>query len=298
MKGLVLINAYYDSPPYRHQYGRIAEELEKAGAIAEIRRNDFFPTAVSAGEIELRARGYDFCVYLDKDKYASETMEKCGLRLFNSHAAVAACDDKMLTFIRLAGHGIPMPNTLPAPLCYRPEATVSAAEADKVIAALGCPIVVKTAYGSLGKGVFKADGRDELLALMNELKLVPHLYQRFVNASAGKDLRVMVVGGKTAGGMLRSASDDFRSNVGAGGHGSPFPVDAQTAALCEKIARLLSLDFCGIDLLSGENGYLLCEVNSNAFFAEFEKVTSVNVAKLYAEHIIKTVSEAKKTKTR
>ncbi|MDE6667605.1 MAG: RimK family alpha-L-glutamate ligase, partial [Clostridia bacterium] len=45
-------------------------------------------------------------------------------------------------------------------------------------------------------------------------------------------------------------------------------------------------DYCGIDVLYGENGgYLVCEVNSNAFFGGIERVTGVNVARLYAEYI-------------
>lgn len=286
MKALILKNAYYDAPPYAHQCARIRQELIKAGVACDVRANDFFPAIVSDGEIAARTAGYDFCVYLDKDKYASEMLEKSGLRLFNTHEAIAACDDKMLTFIRLAGHGVPMPATLPAPLCYTPAARVSSAEAEQVCAALGLPVVVKLTHGSMGKGVFRADDRAALLALMEEHKLAPHLYQKYVSSSAGRDLRVIVVGGHAAGAMLRVAAGDFRSNVGAGGRGEPFPLDDETAALCERVAALLGLDFCGVDLLFGPNGFEVCEVNSNAFFAAFEQVTGINVAAAYVEHMI------------
>ena len=39
------------------------------------------------------------------------------------------------------------------------------------------------------------------------------------------------------------------------------------------------------NLLVGREGYLVCEVNSNAFFGGIEKVTGIDVAKIYAEYI-------------
>jgi glutathione synthase/RimK-type ligase-like ATP-grasp enzyme len=43
-----------------------------------------------------------------------------------------------------------------------------------------------------------------------------------------------------------------------------------------------------MDFLIDKDGTpILCEVNSNAFFKGFEKVTGINVAKKYAEFIIK-----------
>ena len=52
---------------------------------------------------------------------------------------------------------------------------------------------------------------------------------------------------------------------------------------------MLNLDYCGVDLLYGEDGPVLCEVNSNAFFEGLEAATGVNVAKLYAEYIVGTM---------
>jgi glutathione synthase/RimK-type ligase-like ATP-grasp enzyme len=47
-----------------------------------------------------------------------------------------------------------------------------------------------------------------------------------------------------------------------------------------------------VDLLKDKKGnVLVCEVNSNAFFSEFEKVTGINVAKTYAEHVIQVVKK-------
>lgn len=289
MKGLILINAYFSSPPYDHSARRIKEELEKLGVRADIRRNSFFPARIGEnGEIEA-IRGYDFCVYLDKDRYASAMLEKAGLRLFNSHDAVTLCDDKMDTLIRLSGAGVPVPRTLPGILCYTPAAEISPATLDAVAAELGFPLIVKRCHGSSGNGVYLAENADMLASLAEKVKCTPHLFQQYIAESYGRDLRVIVVGDRALGGMERRSSGDFRSNIGAGGMGARYELAEETKRLCVGIARSLGLDFCGIDLLFGKNGFLVCEVNSNAFFMEFEKTVNVNVAEAYAKHILKNV---------
>ncbi|MDE7158160.1 MAG: RimK family alpha-L-glutamate ligase, partial [Clostridiales bacterium] len=281
--GLILINAYSNLPHALDQAQRIKEELQALGSQADVRRNNFFPAIVNDGGTIVRAvNDYDFCVYLDKDKYVSQMLEKTGLRLFNPHAAVQACDDKMTTSILLAGY-MPMPKTIPAPLCYDPQEPVSEEFVSRIEAELGYPVVVKTSYGSLGKGVFKAENREELVSLCEKLKCVPHLYQRFVRESDGKDMRVIVIGGTTVAAMVRQSDHDFRSNIELGGKGTAITPPREVQRMCETAARVLGLDFCGVDVLFDKDGYSICEVNSNAFFGGMERVTGVNVAKRYAE---------------
>lgn len=60
--------------------------------------------------------------------------------------------------------------------------------------------------------------------------------------------------------------------------------------MCEKCAKILNLDICGIDILFGEKEkYYICETNSNPGFSKYEDVANVNIAKLYAEYIIKKI---------
>ncbi len=289
-KGLILTNAYAKLAAFSNQASRLKEELEKLGAQVDVVKNDGFFAFINAnGEIETSLKEYDFCVYLDKDKYISQMLEKQGIRLFNTHQAIVDCDDKAVTFIRLANSGIPMPVTLSGLLCFTPDEKVRAATLDKIEQTLGYPLIAKACFGSLGKDVYKIDDRAQLEAIAQTLKCKPHLFQQFIGESAGKDIRVIVVGGKVAASMLRSSKTDFRSNIELGGIGSPIDIPEDLKQTCEKIATLLNLDYCGIDVLIAKDGYLVCEVNSNAFFGGIEKVTGVNVAKRYAEHIFKEI---------
>lgn len=286
MKGLILKNAFFSATEYDTQAERLKEELEALSVETDVLRNDSFPVSVD-GNIRNRLRGYDFCIYLDKDKYILKALELSGLRTFNRYDAIETCDDKMTTCLALSGHGIDMPLTLPGMLCYDRRAEIPEEKADIIGETLGYPLVVKTAYGSRGTGVFLVNDRRELLAKMRELKLTPHLFQKFIPESRGKDLRVIVIGGKVIGGMIRKSESDFRSNVALGGKAEACPVSEQAARICRRCAEILGLDYCGIDLLYGKDQKpLVCEVNSNAFFYGFERTTGINVARQYAEYII------------
>ncbi|MDE6201834.1 MAG: RimK family alpha-L-glutamate ligase [Clostridiales bacterium] len=283
MKGLIVVNAYAKTTETR-QVLRLRQELYNRGVPTNVVRNDKFFAHVADGELADNLSKYDFCIYLDKDKYASRVLEK-HMRLFNSAAAIENCDDKMTTHILLSDSGIPMPPTIAGLLCYDKTAEVSDDAVDGVANALGFPVVVKQAYGSMGSGVFMAVARGQLKDLMERFKCEPHLFQKYIKSSHGRDLRVIVVGGKVLGGIERRSNGDFRSNIGLGGSATAVPVPLQVQDYAVQAAQILGLDYCGIDFLYGDP-FMLCEVNSNAFFDAFEAATDINVAGAYAQHIL------------
>ncbi|NLL56012.1 MAG: RimK family alpha-L-glutamate ligase [Clostridiales bacterium] len=290
MKGLILTNAYNTSPSYLNQSIRLKQELDKLKVAVDIRQNDFFPAIIADGGIKLLAKEYEFCVFLDKDKYVSRMLEDSGVRMFNTTDSMEICDDKMTTCIKLAKVAS-MPITLPGLLCYNSESYIKDHTIDKIKSNLSFPIVIKQAYGSLGKGVYKANNEKELKAIMEKVKLTPHLFQEFIKESYGKDVRVIVIGNKVCASMLRVSQGDFRSNAELGGKAYKYTLPHSYASLCEKVSKVLGLDYCGIDILIGKDDKpLICEVNSNAFWGKIEEVTNVNVAKAYAIHIIKSLS--------
>ena len=291
MKGIVLLNAYTKSAGANRQASRIAEELNALGVQTEMRLNGAFDADIFSSRVRL-AQKPDFVVYLDKDKYLSRLWEKEGVRLFNSAEGVEVCDDKMLTYIALANGGVEIPDTLPAPLCYYPDARVREEYCRVVEERLGYPLVVKKSFGSWGMDVNLIQNFAELTKIAEEYKLFPHLYQKYIAATRGEDTRVLVIGGKAVAAMRRRNDGDFRSNIELGGRGYPAEITKSYREISERAARLLSLDYCGIDLLEGEDGRpIVCEVNSNAFFNEAEKVTGVNIAGAYAAHIAREMKK-------
>lgn len=282
MRCLIAINAYIKNKSQLGQAQRIAEELKLLGVDCEILKN------INLAEIkngEILAQKADACIFLDKDRAAARLLEKSGVRLFNSAEAIENCDDKMLTHIALANNGISMPDSIYAPLCYYADAQIDEIFL-KSVEKLGYPLVAKKCFGSLGAGVYLINNYFELSAFENENKLAAHFYQKFIG-KGGEDIRVIVIGGKFVCAMKRINNSDFRSNIELGGHGEKYKADNNMIELCEKTAKILNLDYCGIDILTDVNGKkYVCEVNSNAFFAEAERVCGINIAKKYAELII------------
>jgi len=289
-KGLILVNAYCEINSNLNQSKRLKEELELLGVSVDIQKNDKFSASInSSGDIVYSNLDYDFCVYLDKDKYLSNMLQSKPIRLFNSHNAIQVCDDKMLTHIALANKNIPMPKTLAGLLCYTLGSTVKEDALDKIEKELGYPLVVKNSFGSLGEQVALVNNRQELKEISQKLIFKPHIFQEYIKESSGVDIRVIVVGKKPIVGMKRVSKVDFRSNIELGGVGEKYEIDNSLASLCTKVSEILNLDYCGIDILVSNNGYMVCEVNSNAFFGGIEAVTGVNVAKVYAEYIYKQI---------
>ena len=283
MRYIIVVNAYIRNTSQIAQADRIAEELRLLGADCEVLKNIDL-AEISDGKIF--AQHADACIFLDKDRAVARMLEKSGITMFNNAEAIEVCDDKMLTHIALANNNIPMPDSRYAPLCYYADAQIDE-DFLKSIEELGYPLVAKRCYGSLGSGVFLLNNFSELVEFENENKLVAHFYQKFIG-NGGEDIRAIVIGGKFVCSMKRTNKSDFRSNIELGGRGEKYEADEELINLCEKTARILKLDYCGIDILSDSEGNrYICEVNSNAFFAEAERVCGVNIAKIYAELIIK-----------
>ncbi len=280
----ILVNPYLTRAEELYQPQRIGEELEALGAKASILKNAFSVHAERERFAEELSRRFDAAVYLDKDRYAPRVLEAHGMRLFDRAEAIELCDDKALTHIAL--EGLPMPRTYFAPLCYKGDAVPALGEVGEK---LGFPLVVKECFGSFGEQVYLAKDGEELKALSERLKLRPHLYQEFIAESAGRDVRLICIGGEAVACMERRAEGDFRSNLARGGKGTPFSPTEEMRRLAREVCSRLRLDFCGIDFLLSKEGPLICEVNSNAFFGGIERETGVNVAGRYARHILSSI---------
>ena len=292
MRGLILINGYPNGAKFYRQGERIAQELRALGVEADVVRNgEFIASLFSDGKVDITfTKEYDFVVYLDKDKYLGRMLEETGIRLFNPISAIETCDDKMLTYLALHKVNVPLIKSIPAPLCYTPTAKANETFLQNVATELGFPLVVKKSYGSCGAGGQLVPGMAELIKTANEFLYVPHFYQQFIKEAAGRDIRVIVIGGKAVAAMERVAqAGEFRSNIELGGVGKAIQPSEDVIDVAEKAAQALGLDYCGVDVLKVAGNAMICEVNSNAFFEGLETATGVNVARLYAEYIHKYI---------
>lgn len=291
MNGIIITNQDIGHNAYKIK--RFTEEGNKLGISLTHFINDGSLAVISNNELVIKLSKCDFVIYLDKDIYLARILEKAGYRLFNKADFIKMCDDKMLTNIMCANAGIKMPKTIAGPLFYSPKLEEKNLKfLDDVSVELGYPLVMKKVYGSLGTGVFLVNNKQELTSLYLEHCREPLQFQEYIKTSFGKSVRVLINDGKILGAFERYNEEDFRSNFGVAASSKPFDLPDDFKALTRKISSLFDIEYAGIDFLFGENNEpVLCEINSNAFFEEFEKVTHINVAKEFMEMVKRKIYE-------
>jgi len=136
--------------------------------------------------------------------------------------------------------------------------------------------------GTRGNGVVLCQDRaqfDDLANLLEGASLGgDFLFQQYIKASHGRDVRILVIDGRVIAAMERqSAEGGFKSNISLGGSGRAFAPPHEMIDLALKVARELKLDVAGIDILFDENGYRVCEANSAPGFQGLERACGINV---------------------
>jgi len=202
--------------------------------------------------------------------------ERQGVMLFNGSPAVEAVADKLQTLQILAQRGIPIPKTILGKFPV---------DVNLVERELGFPVVVKTRKGTRGAGVVLCKDRLEFNDLADLLDGADagadFLFQQYIKASHGRDVRVLVVDGKAVAAMERRSCDgSFKSNIALGGQATRFDLPPKMARLAIETARALDLDVAGVDILFDEDGYRICEANSSPGFQALEPACNVNVPEI------------------
>ncbi|XP_068037863.1 beta-citrylglutamate synthase B isoform X4 [Anomalospiza imberbis] len=199
-------------------------------------------------------------VQSDSDITVLRHLEKMGCRLMNRPQAILNCVNKFWTFQELAGHGVPLPDTFSYGGHENFSKMIDEAEV------LEFPMVVKNTRGHRGKAVFLARDKHHLADLSHLIRHdAPYLFQKYVKESHGKDVRVIVVGGRVVGTMLRCSTDGrMQSNCSLGGVGMMCSLSEQGKQLAVQVSNILGMDVCGIDLLMKDDGsFYVCEANAN-----------------------------------
>ncbi|HLC68461.1 MAG TPA: RimK family alpha-L-glutamate ligase [Candidatus Bilamarchaeaceae archaeon] len=201
-------------------------------------------------------------------------LERLGVFVLNSSQSIENAKDKLASLQILSSHNIPIPKTMLAKFPLN----IQLVENE-----FSYPLLIKTVSGTHGKGVFLCENKSQLEDLADLIQesrdpKVNVIFQEFVSSSTGKDIRVIVVGGRPLGAMLRiAASGKFKANYSRGGEVERIELNPEMEWLAVESARLLNLDIAGVDLLFDGDSYKVCEVNSSPGFRGFEKATGINV---------------------
>jgi ribosomal protein S6--L-glutamate ligase len=212
-----------------------------------------------------------------------------------SAEAFTSGHDKLLTHIKLQRGNVSMPETYVA---------TTGEAAKSILKKMTCPIVIKMPAGTHGKGVMMADSHESAASMIDTLAMLkqPFLLQAFID-TGGTDARAFVVGDKVVAAMKRTAiKGETRSNIHAGGTGTPAILDRKTQKLAVEAAKAMREEICGVDILDRVRGPMVLEVNLSPGLQGITKATKTDIADRIAKHLFerakqrKTVTEKEKSK--
>lgn len=209
------------------------------------------------------------------DKISGYYENKEGIIIINDSMSMRVSRDKLMTHDALINAGIPTPHTIYGP----------SLEYHDVAARFGQEnFLVKKNDGCKGEDIFMIENENDFQKSVDRLK--PNcIFQKIVNDSVGRDVRVWIIGGECAGAILRYSDVSFLSNYSQGGKFLPIELDDQIKSLSIMAAKAVGLDFAGVDLLYCGESYMVCEVNGNAGFRTISSASEVNIPRMLFRYI-------------
>ncbi|MFF2588430.1 RimK family alpha-L-glutamate ligase [Peribacillus butanolivorans] len=285
----IVVNGYLQHDKFSSLALFIKEAAERKEISATLVRNSELIPVIEKGLPMLKGNFEklpDFVLFMDKDIHLARHLELLDIPVYNSSTAIDICDSKAKTHQALAGHGIPMPKTLFPPFTYEGIERINVDAFKEIGLELGYPLIVKEAYGSFGEQVYLIQSEAEFLNTVHKLGHKPFIIQEFIEHSKGRDIRVNVVGDQVIAAMHRKSEHDFRANMTVGGQALPYSPTKKEADLAIRCASILGADFAGVDLLFGEDGPLLCEVNSNSHLLNIYDCTGINIADSMFDYVL------------
>ena len=208
--------------------------------------------------------------------------------MLNEPQSVLTAMHKFAAATKLVEAGIQVPDALLA---------LSNARLNRDRFEFGDEAVYKTAIGTHGGGTWKIGPEEDLNPRVGDRQaFLQSLIER--DGERHRDLRVYVVGDEVIGAMNRYAPDnDWRTNVALGGDVADASEDlpAEVVDVALQSADVIGLDYAGVDLVEGEGGWYVLEVNPTAGFKGLFEATGISpaphIAKLAVERAGGTVDD-------
>lgn len=206
--------------------------------------------------------------------------EQMGTFCLNSSLGILTARDKLRALQLLARHNIAFPQTI---FVKQPSSIL------KAIKELGgAPVIIKLLEGTQGVGVILAESNKVAEAIIETLHSTQQnvIIQKFVQESRGKDIRVIVAGGKVIAAMRRTAKKgEYRSNVHRGGKVEPVKLEDKYEKMAVRATQIMGLNVAGVDMLEGKDGPQIMEINSSPGLEGIERATGLDVAGALVEYL-------------
>ena len=216
----------------------------------------------------------DFAIVRTMNTQIGEWLDEKGVRLFNNARLQKTACDKWETYLFCKQNDIPVLDTKlvgeEPPFAY--------------------PFVVKARDGHGGSEVFLCREEKEWKTLCKRIEKTRYIAQPLCDET-GKDMRVYMLGGRVLAAMLRTSKSDFRSNFSLGGKAEVAQVDESQRQILNRVARLLSPDFCGVDFIRHQGKWIVNEMEDPVGARMLYEHTDMDVAREFANYINQKIAK-------
>jgi len=217
-----------------------------------------------------------------RNVHSTAALESAGHRVVNSFSCAWVCGNKLFGTLALVKARIPTPTTSLA---------MSEASALRTIEEMGYPAILKPVVGSWGRLSAKVNDSDAAKAVVEDREEMFPLYQvyylqEFVKRPQ-RDIRSFVINDETIAAIYRySGPSEWRTNTARGGRAEKCKVTQELNELSVRAARAVGGEFVGVDLMEGEDGLMVHEVNNTTEFKNTVPATGVDIPGMVIDYLI------------
>jgi len=221
------------------------------------------------------------CVSYFRNVHSTAALESVGHRVVNSFACAWVCGNKLFGSLALVRNKIPTPKTVMA---------MAEDSALQSIEQMGYPVVVKPVVGSWGRLSALLRDKDAAKAVIEDREHMFPLYQiyylqEFVKRPP-RDIRTFVIGDQTIAAIYRYSGTDWRTNTARGGKAEKCKITSELDDLSVRAAKAVGGEFVGVDLMEGEDGLLVHEVNNTTEFKNTVPATGIDIPGMVIDYLI------------
>ncbi|HET6437973.1 MAG TPA: RimK family alpha-L-glutamate ligase [Anaeromyxobacter sp.] len=257
---------------------QVEMELGGEGPALYHRRRPFPRTDVVVPRIGLSINQYGLAVV--------NQLQLMGVPVLNEARAISASRNKMRVLQLLAASGVRVPHTVMA--------SEPSGLKEMVRHVGGVPVLLKLLSPNEKAGLMVCETRQALeSALEAILRLGQNtVVQEYLRDARGRDLRVLVVGGRVLAALRRRPRlGKLARTLRQGARFEATELKPAWARTAVEAARVVGLEVCAVDMLDVKGGPRVFEVNSSPGIREAEEVCGVDVAGAIVDRAASLVEE-------
>ena len=208
-------------------------------------------------------------------------LEKRGVEIINPPMAIQMAANKHMSSYLFKQQGLSTPDTI---------LTSDLDTAINVVRKWG-RAVIKPIFGFKGLGLHCViDDETSKTRLMKHLERRGVLYLQQYIPNPGRDIRVFVVGGQVSGAIYRNAPPgSWINNLSQGGAPRHCPLSPEIEELACGAARAVGAVYAGVDLIEGEEGLSILEVNGTPSGRGIFEACGIDVTVDIVKYLLKKI---------